>query len=130
MGTRAKIEKIPDKSVITRDPFPKSKKIYVKGSIHDIEVPMREIELEDSNDSFAVNGQSPKNSSITVYDTSGPYTDQNIDIDVNLGLNPLRMKWIKDRADVMELENFSSEFSRKSEADSKIKGIRFKHIRI
>ena len=48
MGTRAKIERIPDKSVITREPFPKSKKIYLKGRIHDIEVPMREIELEDS----------------------------------------------------------------------------------
>ncbi len=97
MATRAKIERIPDKSVITREPFPKSKKIYVKGKIHEIEVPMREIELEDSNPSFAVNGGSPKNSSITVYDTSGPYTDENIDIDVNLGLEPKRMKWIKDR---------------------------------
>jgi phosphomethylpyrimidine synthase len=90
---------------------------------------MREIELEDSNPSFAVNGEFPKNSSITIYDTSGPYTDENIDIDVNLGLEPKRMKWIKDRGDIVELENFSSEFARRSEADSKIKSIRFKHIR-
>jgi phosphomethylpyrimidine synthase len=129
MGTRAKIERIPDKSVITREPFPNSNKIYIKGKIHDIEVPMREIMLEDSNPSFSVNGGSPKNLSITVYDTSGPYTDENVDIDVHLGLKPLRMKWIKDRGDVIELENFSSEFSRRSEADSKIKNIRFKHIR-
>ncbi len=129
MGTRVKIERIPDESFITRDPFPKSKKIYVKGKIHDIEVPMREIELDDSNSSSAVDTGSPKNSSITVYDTSGPYTDQNIDINVHRGLDPLRMKWIKDRGDVIELEDFSSEFARRSEADSKIKGIRFKHIR-
>ena len=129
MGTRVKIERIPDESFITRDPFPKSKKIYVKGKIHDIEVPMREIELDDSNSSSAVDTGSAKNSSITVYDTSGPYTDQNIDMNVHRGLDPLRMKWIKDRGDVIELEDFSSEFARRSEADSKIKGIRFKHIR-
>ena len=70
MVTRVKIERIPDKSFITREPFPKSKKIYVKGKIHDIKVPMREIELDDSNSSSAVDTGSPKNSSITVYDTS------------------------------------------------------------
>lgn len=129
MGTKAKVERIPDKSVITRDPFPKSNKIYVKGKLHDIEVPMREIYLEDSDPSFANNGESPKNLSVTIYDTSGPYTDPNINIDVNQGLDPLRMGWIQDREDVAELGNFSSEFAKKSEADSKIKGIRFKHIR-
>lgn len=129
MGTKAKVERIPDKSVITRDPFPKSNKIYVKGRLHDIEVPMREIYLEDSDPSFANNGESSKNLSVTVYDTSGPYTDPNINIDVNLGLDPLRMKWIQDRGDVLELDNFSSDFAKRSEADSKIKGIRFKHIR-
>ncbi len=129
MGTKAKVERIPDKSVITRDPFPKSNKIYVKGKLHDIKVPMREIYLEDSDPSFANNGESPKNLSVTVYDTSGPYTDQDVNIDVNLGLDPLRMKWIQDRGDVLELENFSSDFAKRSEADSKIKGIRFKHIR-
>ncbi|MEM7007720.1 MAG: phosphomethylpyrimidine synthase ThiC [Thermodesulfobacteriota bacterium] len=129
MGTKPKVERIPDKSVITRDPFPKSKKIYVDGKLHDIKVPMREIELDDSNPEFASDGKSAKNLSVTVYDTSGPYTDHDIDIDVNLGLQPIRMNWIKDRGDVCELGNFSSEFAKKSEADSKIKGIRFKHIR-
>ena len=129
MGTKAKIERIPDKSVITRDPFPKSKKIYVSGKLHDIKVPMREIELDDSNPSFSSSGKSSQNISITVYDTSGPFTDPNVDIDVNLGLEPLRMNWIKERGDVMELENFTSEFARISEADSRIRGIRFKHIR-
>jgi len=129
MGTKAKIERIPDKSVITRDPFPKSKKIYVGGTLHDIKVPMREISLEDSNPTFAADGKSSENISVIVYDTSGPYTDPDIDIDVHRGLDPIRAKWIKDRGDVIELENFSSEFARRSEADSKIQGIRFKHIR-
>lgn len=129
MGTKTKIERIPDKSVITRDPFPKSKKIYVEGKLHNIQVPMREIELEDSNATFAADGKSSENISVTVYDTSGPYTDPDIDIDVHRGLDPIRAKWIKDRGDVMKLENFTSEFARRSEADSKIQGIRFKHIR-
>ncbi len=129
MATKAKAEKIPDKSVITRDPFPNSKKIYVKGEIYDIDVPMREIEVEDSNPSFSNNQESTKNVSVTVYDTSGPYTDPDIGIDVDKGLNPLRMKWIKERDDVVELGDFSSEFAKKSEADAKIRSIRFKHIR-
>jgi phosphomethylpyrimidine synthase len=129
MGTKAKIERIPDKSVITRDPFPKSKKIYVDGKLHDIKVPMREIELEDSIPTFAADGKSSENISVTVYDTSGPYTDPDIDIDVHRGLDPIRAKWIRDRGDVVELDNFSSEFARRSETDSKIQGIRFKHIR-
>jgi len=129
MGTKTKIERIPDKSVITRDPFPKSKKIYVEGKLHNIQVPMREIELEDSNATFAADGKSSENISVTVYDTSGPYTDPDIDIDVHRGLDPIRAKWIRDRGDVMKLENFTSEFARRSEADSKIQGIRFKHIR-
>ena len=129
MGTKTKIERIPDKSVITRDPFPKPKKIYVEGKLHNIQVPMREIELEDSNATFAADGKSSENISVTVYDTSGPYTDPDIDIDVHRGLDPIRAKWIRDRGDVMKLENFTSEFARRSEADSKIQGIRFKHIR-
>ena len=129
METITKIEMIPEKSVIINGPLLKKKKIYVEGKLQNIQVPMREIELEDSNATFAADGKSSENISVTVYDTSGPYTDPDIDIDVHRGLDPIRAKWIKDRGDVMKLENFTSEFARRSEADSKIQGIRFKHIR-
>lgn len=129
MKTLVKRERIPDQSVITREPFPRSKKVYVKGDIHDIRVAMREVELDDSDSMFSVNGGVTGNCSITLYDTSGPYTDPKVEIDVHSGLFPLREKWILDRGDVERLEDFSSEFSRKSLKSPKLKGIRFKKIR-
>ncbi|MGE4503023.1 MAG: phosphomethylpyrimidine synthase ThiC [Thiomicrospira sp.] len=75
-------------SEITRNPFPASKKVYLHGDIHqDIRVPMREIEL--------TNGET-----LTVYDTSGPYTDPNADIDLTQGLPAIRKSWIAARGDV------------------------------
>ncbi len=75
-------------SEITRNPFPASKKVYIPGDIHqDIRVPMREIEL--------TNGET-----LTVYDTSGPYTDPNAQIDLTQGLPAIRQAWIAERGDV------------------------------
>ncbi len=109
MSSSRKKEKIPAKSVITRDPFPKSKKIYVDGKIHDIRVAMREVETDDP----ISDAPGADKFSITLYDTSGPYTDPDVDIDVHRGLPPLREKWIRERGDVQELPDFSSEFARK-----------------
>jgi phosphomethylpyrimidine synthase len=79
-------------SEITRNPFPASKKIYINGALHkDIRVPMREIEL--------TNGET-----LTVYDTSGPYTDPNAQIDLTQGLTPIRQAWIAARGDVEEYD--------------------------
>ncbi len=129
MRTRAKREKIPGDSAVTRTPFPKSAKIYVKGKMHDVRVAMREIQLEDSDSTFSGNGGSAKNLSITVYDTSGPYTDPQVDIDVCKGLEPIRKKWILSRDDVMELVDFSSDFVRKARSDSRIRNIRFDNVK-
>ncbi|MEL0107069.1 MAG: phosphomethylpyrimidine synthase ThiC [Rhodospirillaceae bacterium] len=80
---------------VTTGPLPASKKIYVKGEIHkDIRVPMREIALHESANEPPV----------VVYDTSGPYSDPDADIDINLGLPRLREEWIKARGDVEEYE--------------------------
>ena len=120
MSSSRKKEKIPAGSVITREPFPRSKKIYVDGNIHDINVAMREVETDDllsDADRFR----------ITLYDTSGPYTDPDVDIDVHRGLPPLREKWIKQRGDVEELPDFSSEFARKRL--ERANGITFGNIR-
>jgi phosphomethylpyrimidine synthase len=120
---------IPTEHNITQDPFPNSKKIYVSGKLHDIKVAMREILLEDSDPIFALNGGSLENYAITVYDTSGPYTDPDVEIDVHRGLPPLREKWILERGDSERLTNFSSEFARNSLEETKLNGIRFKHLR-
>src|SRR5579885_3347446 len=98
-----KKEKIPTQDVITRDPFPRSRKVYVKGRIHDISVAMREIDLDDSGTASNGSNDSGRGLSITVYDTSGPYTDPNVDIDVYRGLQRLREKWILERGDVERL---------------------------
>ena len=123
MSSSRKKEKIPTKSVITRDSFPKSKKIYVDGKIHDIKVAMREVETDDP----ISDAPGADRFSITLYDTSGPYTDPDIDIDVHRGLPPLRGKWIRERGDVQELPDFSSEFARKRL--ERANGITFGNIR-
>ena len=71
--------------------LPASRKVYVEGSRSDIRVPMREIFQSDTAQA--------KNPPIHVYDTSGPYTDPDVNVDINSGLQPLRENWIKERAD-------------------------------
>ncbi len=124
----SKQETIPGKmSQITRDPFPASKKIYVAGNIHkDIKVAMREISLTPSQASFS-NGtfDKPENPAVTVYDTSGPYTDPNIAIDVKKGIPKLRESWIRDRGDVEELSGITSEYGKERLNDSELDYLRF-----
>ncbi|MBL7995506.1 phosphomethylpyrimidine synthase ThiC [bacterium] len=123
------VSNIPsDKSKITRDPFPASKKIYVSGSQRDVKVAMREISIEDGFSHDATNGNGHKKS-VVVYDTSGPYTDPNAKIDIYKGLDPLRLKWIKGRGDVQELSQISSAYGRMRENDKSIDAIRFNRTR-
>ncbi|MEQ9618123.1 MAG: phosphomethylpyrimidine synthase ThiC [Deltaproteobacteria bacterium] len=129
MGITTKRERIPGTAVITREPFPNSRKIYLKGKIHDIEVAMREIEVEDSAPMFGGAGESVKNLSVTVYDTSGPYTDPDTEIDVLKGLRPLRDEWIQARGDVEQLGDFTSRFARGEESNSRIRSIKFTNTR-
>jgi phosphomethylpyrimidine synthase len=98
-----------DKVEISTKPIsPNSKKVYVNGSIHpDIKVPFREISLSPSttvtgNGNGNGNGHQKENdeSSILVYDTSGPYTDPEAKIDIREGLEPIRLPWITGRKDV------------------------------
>ncbi len=79
-----------------RQPFPGSKKIYVQGSTPDIQVPMREISQGKTQNTF----EEKENHPIHVYDTSGPYTDQNAEINISKGLGKIRENWIKSRQDV------------------------------
>ncbi|WP_254411335.1 phosphomethylpyrimidine synthase ThiC [Dyadobacter diqingensis] len=122
-----KTEKTPNTEVITRTPFPNSKKIYVKGQIHDISVAMREISLTDTKVHGRA-GLTEKNPSVTVYDTSGPFTDPNVAIDVKKGLEPLRTSWILNRGDVEQLDTISSEYGAKRKNDASLDSLRFAHI--
>ncbi|MCI0530136.1 MAG: phosphomethylpyrimidine synthase ThiC, partial [Nitrospira sp.] len=62
-------------------------------------------------------------------DTSGPYTDPHVQIDIRKGLSPLRLDWIMMRGDVEELEDVSSEYGRRRATDSKLNGLRFQRTR-
>lgn len=113
---------LPENQLVTREPFPMSKKIYVNGTIFpEIKVAMREIELSSH--------PGDDNVPITVYDTSGPYTDSQAEIDIYRGLDPLRHNWILDRNDVQTLNNQSSEYALMRENDPNLSHIQFPNIR-
>ncbi len=105
--------------------LPNSKKIYVEGSRPDLRVGMREISQDPTSASIGAEENPP----ITVYDTSGPYTDPDVDIDLLTGLPALRMAWIEERDDTEELRGPSSEFGHARQSDPALAHLRFEHIR-
>lgn len=76
--------------------FPGSKKVYVEGSRKDIRVPMREIKLSPTTGAYGEQENAP----VRVYDTSGAYTDEEIQTDIRAGIAPNRLNWIVERGDV------------------------------
>ena len=111
-------------STLTTTPLPASTKVYVTGEQEGVAVPMREIALT-SRQGHGTSGPD----SITVYDTSGPYTDPALTMNVRRGLPPLRRPWILSRNDVEELPDVSSEYGRLRATDPKFAGLRFAHVR-
>ncbi len=117
----------PKQDGITRKPFPSSKKIYVQGKLHpQINVAMREITLNDTVDSMTKKRTS--NEPVTVYDTSGPYTDPSKEINIHNGLERIREQWILDRGNVEQLEQFSSEYCNERLNDESLNHLRFNHL--
>ncbi|QDQ27113.1 phosphomethylpyrimidine synthase ThiC [Chitinimonas arctica] len=106
-------------------PFPSSQKVYITGSRPDLRVPMRQVSQTDTPTSFG----GEKNPPIYVYDTSGPYTDPTVKIDVRKGLSPMRAQWIAERGDVETLPGLSSQFGREREADKSLDKLRFELTR-
>ncbi len=103
-----------------------SRKIYEKGKLHDIEVGMREVELTDT----ITDGKKRSNGSVRLYDTSGFYSDNTVTTDLKKGLPRLRDKWLNQRSDLMRLEDFTSEYSKRRLKDESIEEFRFriKHL--
>ncbi len=104
-------------------PYPNSRKIYVQGSRPDIRVPMREISLTDTQSESGVE----HNPALTVYDTSGPYTDPEVAIDIRKGLPDVRSAWIEERGDTERLADLSSEYGRARARDPELDALRFPH---
>ena len=118
------VQKTSELSAEVTRPFPGSRKIYVQGSRPDLRVGMREIQQADTPASMGFEINPP----ITVYDTSGPYTDPDVNIDLLQGLPALRTAWIDERDDTELLDEPSSEFGRVRAADPELAVLRFEHI--
>ncbi|MES2048610.1 MAG: phosphomethylpyrimidine synthase ThiC [Pseudomonadota bacterium] len=101
--------------------LPNSRKIYIEGSRPDIRVPMREISQSDTPAMFG----SEKNPAIYVYDTSGPYTDPDANIDIRSGLASVRGAWIAERNDTEELNGPSSDYGIERLNDASLAELRF-----
>ena len=106
-------------------PLPGSIKVYVEGSRPDIRVPMRRIDQEQTPSLFGT----AENPPLFVYDTSGPYTDPSIDVDITRGIDPLRDDWIEERGDVEFLGGMTSSYGRERLADVSLDRLRFDHLR-
>lgn len=106
--------------------FPNSKRIYITGSQPDIRIPMREIQLSPTLlGGSKENPQYEENEAIPVYDTSGPYGDPDVAIDVQQGLAKLRQPWIDARDDSEELRDRSSAYTKERLADDGLDDLRF-----
>ncbi|WP_024461277.1 phosphomethylpyrimidine synthase ThiC [Marinimicrobium sp. LS-A18] len=102
-------------------PLPGSSKVYVQGSRPDLRVPMREIALSQTATEFG--GEA--NPSVRVYDTSGPYSDPQAQIDLRRGLPGLRSLWIEERGDTEVLDQASARYTQARLKDPELEALRF-----
>ncbi|MCY4564547.1 MAG: phosphomethylpyrimidine synthase ThiC, partial [Gammaproteobacteria bacterium] len=112
-------------------PLPRSQKVHVTGN-DDVRVGMREIALSPTSVQPPGGAGSPQltpNPHLRVYDTSGPYTDPDIDVDVRAGIPRLRDAWILARGDTEPLPGFSSSYTLSRNADEALQKLRFAHLR-
>jgi phosphomethylpyrimidine synthase len=107
-------------------PLPASLKVYVEGARPDVRVPMREITQSDTplvgRDGVPAVEANP---AIYVYDTSGPYTDPTMKIDIRDGLPALRARWIEARDDTERLDGPTSRYGRERLGDPQLAAMRF-----
>lgn len=105
--------------------YPNSSKIYLEGTLHPIKVGMRRIDqLPTVKIKNGVRIEYPNNP-VTVYDTSGPFTDPHCEIDINKGLPRLRESWIEKRGDTVILDEITSEYGKQRLSDPTLDSIRF-----
>jgi len=122
-----KKEQMPDANSLSYEPLSGSKKIYIEGqSRPDIQVPFRQVDLSDTKD---YNGKVTPNQPVRLYDTSGPYTDPSVRVDITQGLPSLRLKWILERGDVEYLSGPSSHYRKLRDGDLDLAPVRFPGVR-
>ena len=115
-----------DKIKIT---YPSSEKVYMTGKLHpEIKVGMRKVLLTPTVTVEDGKRTVKENAPIYVYDTSGPYSDPNVKIDLKQGLPRMRESWILQRDDVEQLDGLTSEYGRMRQEDKSLDHLRFSHI--
>jgi phosphomethylpyrimidine synthase len=121
------LQKTAKLSAEVTQPFPNSSKIYVQGSRPDIRVPMREIAQSTTHNLDG--SEAETNPPIIVYDTSGPFTDPDVTVDLMKGMPDVRGAWIEERDDTELLSGPTSEFGTQRQNDPELANLRFEHIR-
>ncbi len=112
--------------------YAQREKHYIKGTMFPfIRVGMQKVNLTPTvvKDERGVPHQEP-NRPVLIYDTSGPFSDPSVEIDLKKGLPRLREQWIVDRQDTEVLPEVSSEYGRMRLADKSLDSLRFEHIQL
>ena len=109
--------------------FPRSEKVYLPGTLFpELRVAMRKVEQVPSTNFVDGEKVLTPNPEVYVYDTSGPFSDPAIEVDLKKGLPRLREPWILKRGDVEQLPEITSEYGRMRRDDKSLDSLRFEHI--
>lgn len=112
--------------------YAKREKFYIGGKLFpEIQVGMTKVNLTPTvtkNENGIPNYE--QNAPVLIYDTSGPFSDPNVKIDLKQGLPRMRESWITKRGDTEELQELTSEYGRERLSDHSLDHLRFEHIRM
>ena len=109
--------------------FSRSQKVYLPGKLYpNIRVAMRKVEQVPSVSFEGEEKIATPNPEVYVYDTSGPFSDPSMSIDLKKGLPRLREEWIVERGDVEQLPEITSEYGQMRRDDKSLDHLRFEHI--
>ena len=109
--------------------YAKREKYYMQGSLFPfLKVGMQKVNLTPTVE--FVNGEkvTVPNQPVLIYDTSGPFSDDEIEVDLKKGLPRMRESWILQRGDVEQLPEISSEYGKMRRDDKSLDTLRFEHI--
>ena len=112
--------------------YAKREKAYMQGKLFpNIKVGMTKVNLTPTvtKDERGIPHTEP-NAPVYIYDTSGPFSDPNIEIDLKKGLPRIREQWIIDRNDTEQLSEVTSEYGKQRLADHSLDSLRFEHIQL
>lgn len=112
---------------IVKDSYPSSEKVYINGELHPIRVGMRKINLTDTVRIIDGKRIVTHNAPVYVYDTSGAFTDPDVEVNIEKGLQRIREQWILQRGDVEQIPDITSEYGQARRNDRTLDSIRFKN---